>query len=63
MGIDLSISCDIDIDVGDRADFVIFGNQSASGSGAFRSRKTIQDVVNDPAQSRTTIFNGEVVSR
>lgn len=63
MGIDLLISCEIDIDVGDPADFVIFGNQTTSGPGAFRSRKTIQDLVNDPAQNRTTVFNGEVVSR
>ncbi|CZT09419.1 hypothetical protein WAI453_003252 [Rhynchosporium graminicola] len=63
MGIDLPISCEIDIDVGDPADFVVFGNDTASGSGAFRSRRTIQDLVNDPTHDRTTVLGGKVVSR
>ncbi|KAL2066549.1 hypothetical protein VTL71DRAFT_2620 [Oculimacula yallundae] len=63
IGIDLSIPCEIDIDVGDPADFVVFGNQIASGPGAFRSRKTVQDIVHDPAHDRVTVFGGRVVSR
>ncbi|KAK0127763.1 hypothetical protein ONS96_007275 [Cadophora gregata f. sp. sojae] len=63
MGIDLPVSCEIDIDVGDPADFVVFGNQSASRSGAFRARKTVSDLVNDPSSNRITVFKGEVVSR
>lgn len=62
MGIDLTVSCEIDIDVGDSADFVIFGSAPTSRSGKFRSRKTIQDLVYDPSQDRTTVFNGEIVS-
>lgn len=63
MGIDLPVSCEIDIDVGDPADFVVFGNQAASRSGSFRARKTVSDLVNDPSSNRITVFNGEIVSR
>ena len=63
MGIDLPVSCEIDIDVGDPADFVVFGNQPASRSGSFRARKTVSDLVNDPSSNRITVFNGEIVSR
>lgn len=61
MGIRLAISADLDIDVGDRADFVVFGHEKPSRP--FRSRKTIQDVVSDPSRDRTSIYNGLVVSR
>ena len=63
MGIDLPVSCEIDIDVGDPTDFVVFGNQAASRSGSFRARKTVSDLVNDPSSNRITVFNGEIVSR
>jgi hypothetical protein len=62
MGINLSLPYGLEVDCGDPADFVIIGNTSAKKSKSFRSRKTIQDIIYDPAQERTTIFNGEKVN-
>ncbi|KAJ5038935.1 uncharacterized protein L3040_006610 [Drepanopeziza brunnea f. sp. 'multigermtubi'] len=60
IGIRLTIANEIDIDVGDEAHFIIFGNENPSRP--FRTRKTIQDVVCDPSRDRTTIYKGKVVS-
>jgi hypothetical protein len=57
------MSSDIELAVGDPADFVVFGNKSASRSSSFRSRNTTQDLVYDAGQDRITIFNGLIVSR
>ena len=54
---------DTDFAVGDAADFVVFGNKSASESKSFRPRKSTQEVVYDAGHDRTTIFRGKVVSR
>ncbi|KAI6715528.1 hypothetical protein JHW43_001881 [Diplocarpon mali] len=61
IGIELPVSCEIDMDVGDPADLIVF-NQPVSGPG-FRTRKTIQDIVCDPGRERTTFFKGGRVSR
>jgi hypothetical protein len=63
MGISLSSSYDLELDIGDPADFVIIGNTSGNTSKSFRSRKTIQEIVYDPGRERVTVFNGEVVSQ
>lgn len=57
------MSFDAEFAIGDAADFVVFGNKSASGSRAFRSRKSIQELVYDAGYHRTTIFKGKVVSQ
>jgi hypothetical protein len=62
MGINLSLSYGLELDCGDPADFVIIGDNSASTSSSFRSRKTTQEVICDPAKERTTVFNGEIVN-
>jgi hypothetical protein len=59
---DLAASYEIDMDVGDPADFVVVGDKLASKSKLFRSTKTIQDLVYDAGKERTTIFNGRIVS-
>ncbi len=63
MGIVLSTPYEIDIDAGDPACFVVFGNRSAAKATSFRSRKTIQDLIYDPPQDRITVYDGEVVSQ
>ncbi|KUJ08593.1 Metallo-dependent hydrolase [Mollisia scopiformis] len=62
MGIVQSTPYEIDIDVSDPAEFVVFGSKLSTGSKSFRARRTIQDVVYDPAPDRITVYNGEVVS-
>jgi len=47
----------------DEINSVIFSNESTKGIGSFRSRKTVQELVYDPCQDRTTVFNGKVVSQ
>jgi hypothetical protein len=61
IGLSPKMSCGLEIQVGDRADFVLFGSQRESKS--FRSRKTIQELVYDAGNDRVTIFHGNVVSR
>ncbi|CZR53840.1 related to cytosine deaminase [Phialocephala subalpina] len=63
MGIVVSTPYEIDIDVGDPADFVVCGDKSTTGSKSFRSRKAIQDLIYDPAPHRVTVYNGKVVSK
>ncbi|KAN0110370.1 Metallo-dependent hydrolase [Hyaloscypha variabilis] len=63
IGINLTVSYDIELDIGDPADFVIFGNASLKTTRSFRSRKTVQELIYDPCQDRTTVFNGKVVSQ
>lgn len=65
IGMNLSVSYDVELDVGDPADFVIFGdNSTTSGTRSFRSRKTVQELIYDPpASGRTTTFNGRIVSQ
>jgi hypothetical protein len=57
------VSDDIELDVGGPADFVIFGNKGTTRPRTFRARKSVQEVVYDAGQERTTIFNGKIVSR
>ena len=55
-----SISLDSGFNVGDPADFIVFGNKSASAS--FRSMKSTQELIYDAGHDRTTIFRGIVVA-
>ncbi|TVY38671.1 Cytosine deaminase [Lachnellula occidentalis] len=49
--------------VGESGDFVVFGKAvAATGSSSFRSRRTTQDLINDPPHERTTVFRGNIVS-
>lgn len=63
MGINLSVSYDIELDVGEPADFVVFGDKAASkGDRSFRTRKTVSDIIYDPGHDRSTVYNGKIVS-
>lgn len=55
-------SFDIEIRVGDDADFVIFGLKSEDGKRLPRGRRTCQDLVNDAGFHRETVYRGRVVS-
>ncbi|KAH6670080.1 hypothetical protein B0J14DRAFT_597823 [Halenospora varia] len=55
-------SSDLAIGEGSTADFVVFGNESASSTSTFRSRKTVQDIIYDAGQGRTTVYQGKIVS-
>ena len=55
-----SISLDSGFNVGDPADFIVFGNKSASAS--FRLMKLTQELIYDAGHDRTTIFRGMVVA-
>ncbi|EPE36278.1 Metallo-dependent hydrolase [Glarea lozoyensis ATCC 20868] len=54
---------DLCLSIGDRADFVVFGNESTTSSGSFRARTTTQSIVNDAGRDRTTIYRGQITSR
>lgn len=55
--------CGITIEVGNPADFVLYGPAGASARHDFRLRKTVAELIYDPCHERTTYFNGRVVSR
>jgi hypothetical protein len=55
-------SSEHDFAVGDSADFVVFGNQSAGGYKSFRSRTSIQELVYDAGHDRATVFKGRLIS-
>jgi hypothetical protein len=59
IGITLPLSYEMDIDVGDPADFVVIHNAESS---TFRARKTVHDLVYDAGQKRTTYYQGWKVS-
>ena len=59
----LSRQHDVELKVGDRADFVVFGKESSKARGSFRSRKTTQELVYDPGHERITVFGGRIVSQ
>jgi hypothetical protein len=59
IGVITSISLDPGFSIGDTADFVVFGNKSASAS--FRSMKSTQDLIYNASYDRITIFRGTVV--
>ncbi|KAG9233418.1 hypothetical protein BJ875DRAFT_464164 [Amylocarpus encephaloides] len=63
IGLNFSLSDDMSLAAGDPADFVVFGNESSTGSRSFRARTSTQELVNDAGHERTTIFQGRVVSR
>lgn len=63
MGMNLSTPYDLNLDVGDPADFVIIGSTSANTATSFRSPKTVQEIIFDPGKERVTVFNGDIVSR
>ncbi|TVY35874.1 Cytosine deaminase [Lachnellula subtilissima] len=64
LAIGAGVAFNNELDVGESADFVVFGKAvAATGSSSFRSkRRTNQDLINDPPHERTTVFQGSIVS-
>ncbi|RDL38447.1 uncharacterized protein BP5553_02787 [Venustampulla echinocandica] len=64
IGLTSSPSNNMNLSVGDSANFVIFGRESSHGfpSSSWRARRTTQDLVNDPVPERTTVFRGRIVN-